>query len=92
MAVYSKLILVTENTYPEEPQIVLPFEPASITAQVMANGMNVSISFGDKQDAAVLIGDVLSPGSYYDWTSQRWVKNIYLKALSPTTIQIIAEE
>lgn len=93
MAVYSKVVLVGETDYPADPQIVLPFEPSSITAQFMGGESAVSISFGDQQDAAILLPDILSPGSFYDWTNQRWVKNIFLKVASGTSIlQIIAEE
>lgn len=95
MAVYSKIVTVSESDYPLAPQIVLPFEPSSITAQVMSGGSTVTISFGDQQDAAALLADILSPGSFYDWTNQRWVKEIYLKVESssfPSTVQIIAEE
>lgn len=93
MAVYSKIVTVSESQYPDLPQIVLPFEPSSITAQVMGSGSTVSISFGGQQDAAALLADVLSPGSFYDWTNQRWVKDIFLKVeSSPTVVQIIAEE
>lgn len=93
MAVFCKIVNVTETAYPDDPQIVLPFEPSSITAQFMGGGSAVSISFGDRQDAAVLLPDVLSPGSFYDWTNQRWVRNIYLKVdAGSSDLQIIAEE
>jgi hypothetical protein len=93
MAVYCKVVTISETDYPDDPQIVLPFEPSSITAQFMGGESPVSISFGDKQDAAILLPDILSPGSFYDWTNQRWVKNIFLKVdVGSSILQIIAEE
>jgi len=95
MAVYSKIVEITETDYPADPQFVLPFEPASITAQVMSKGPDVTVSFGDAEPAATLIADILSPGSFYDWTNQRWVKNIFMKRAagdSSVLVQIIAEE
>ena len=93
MAVFSKMVTVSQTDYPGDPQIVLPFEPSSITAQFMGGESPVSISFGDKQDAAILLPDILSPGSFYDWTNQRWVSKIFLKVDAGTSImQIIAEE
>lgn len=93
MAVFSTIVPVDNTAYQDVPHVVLPFEPSSITAQVMSGSSPISVSFGDQQDAAVLLSDVLSPGSFYDWTNQRWVKNIFFKVQSGlTTIQIIAEE